>query len=174
MFCDGCGAATNPSGYFCSSCGKRLVASAGFPATQPTARAYSDDRVKRNINALTTAWLVYGIVRMIGALALYSFGHLVFPWMGPHDWFVTHRWGWEQLVPFGIYTGGAFAVAFAAAYLLLAWGLSEHQPWARSLAIVLSFFVLLRIPLGTALGVYTLWVLLPDPSRREYEQLAHA
>jgi len=169
MFCDGCGAATNPSGQFCPSCGKRLVPPAGFPATQPATRSYSEDRVKRNLNGLTTVWLVYGILRMMGALALFSFGNLMFPWfMGPHNW------GWERFVPFGLYTGGAFAVALASAYLLVAWGLSERQPWARSLAIVLSFLVLLRIPFGTALGVYTLWVLLPDPSRREYDQLAHA
>jgi hypothetical protein len=130
--------------------------------------------VKRNLNTLTTVWLVYGILRMLGALALFSFGHLVFPWMGPHYWPLSHRWGWEQLLPLGLYTGGAFAVAFAAAYLLLAWGLSERQPWARSLGVVLSFVVMVRVPFGTALGIYTLWVLLPDPSRREYEQLAHA
>ncbi len=173
MFCDGCGSPLNPSGQYCSSCGKRWAPATGYAAGQPAPRFYSDDRVKRNINALTTAWLVYGILRMVGVLALFSFGRLVFPWVGPH-WWVNQRWGWEQLVPLGICTGGEFALAFASAYLLVAWGLSERQPWARSLAIVLSFFVFLKIPLGTALGVYTLWVLLPDPSRREYEQIAHA
>jgi len=37
---------------------------------------------------------------------------------------------------------------------------------------VLAFFALLNIPLGTALGIYTLWVLLPLESGQEYEQLA--
>src|SRR5262249_44744923 len=136
----------------------------------PSPRLYSDDRVGRNINALSTFWLIYGILRMIAALALFSFGRLVFPW------FITgpHTWGWERLVPFGLFWGSTFAAAFAGAYLFVAWGLSEREPWARTLAIVLSFFAVLRFPLGTALGIYTLWVLLPDPSRREYDQLAHA
>ena len=125
--------------------------------------------MKRNLRALTTAWLVYGILRLIAALALISVGRLIFPWvLGPHNW------GWEVIPTFGLFTGGAFAVAFSGAHLLLAWGLSERQPWARSLAIVLGIFALLRFPIGTALGIYTLWVLLPDPSRHEYEQLAHA
>ena len=169
MFCDGCGSPLNPSGQYCSSCGKRVAPVAWSGPSQPRPRYYADYRVARNINALATLWLVYGILRMAGALALLSFGHLVFPFvMGPHFW------AWERLLPFGFYTGGTFAAALAGAYLLAAWGLSEREPWARTLAIVLSVFAILRFPLGTALGVYTLWVLLPDPSRREYDQLAHA
>jgi hypothetical protein len=33
---------------------------------------------------------------------------------------------------------------------------------------------LLRIPVGTALGIYTLWVLLPAQSDEEYRALAQA
>jgi hypothetical protein len=59
-----------------------------------------------------------------------------------------------------------------AAHLLLAWGLFERQPWARTLGIVVSFLALLRMPFGTALGIYTLWVLLPESSAREYEVIS--
>ncbi len=38
----------------------------------------------------------------------------------------------------------------------------------------LGFLALLRFPLGTALGIYTLWVLLPEASAKEYERLAQA
>lgn len=169
MYCDGCGSPLNPSGQYCSSCGKRWAPGTWYGASQRYSRIYPNDRVRRNLNALATLWLVYGILRMAGALALLTFGHIVFPWI-----LGSHRWGWEGLVPFGIYTGGTFAAAFAGVYLIAAWGLYECEPWARGLAIVLSVFAMLRFPLGTALGIYTLWVLLPDPSRREYDQLAHA
>jgi hypothetical protein len=55
---------------------------------------------------------------------------------------------------------------------LLAWGLFERQPWARILGIVVGFLALLRFPFGTALGIYTLWVLLPENSGREYDAMA--
>jgi hypothetical protein len=42
------------------------------------------------------------------------------------------------------------------------------------LGIVLGFLVLIRIPFGTALGIYTLWVLLPESSAREYDAMAGA
>ena len=39
-------------------------------------------------------------------------------------------------------------------------GLLKYQPWARILSIVLSALNLLNVPIGTALGIYGLWVLL--------------
>jgi hypothetical protein len=47
---------------------------------------------------------------------------------------------------------------------------SERRPWARSLAIVLAVIALLHPPFGTALGIYTLWVLLPTESEDEYRR----
>ena len=45
-------------------------------------------------------------------------------------------------------------------------GLLNRKEWARILTLIVGFFDLLSIPLGTALGVYTLWVLLNDESRQ--------
>ena len=39
-------------------------------------------------------------------------------------------------------------------------GLLKYQPWARTLTIVLSAIDLLNVPIGTAIGIYGLWVLL--------------
>jgi hypothetical protein len=39
-------------------------------------------------------------------------------------------------------------------------GLLNYQPWARILTIVISALDLLNVPFGTALGIYSLWVLL--------------
>jgi hypothetical protein len=39
---------------------------------------------------------------------------------------------------------------------------------------VVGFLALLNVPIGTALGIYTLWVLLPAQSDDEYKALAQA
>jgi hypothetical protein len=39
-------------------------------------------------------------------------------------------------------------------------GLLKYRPWARILAIIIGVLHLLSFPFGTALGVYTLYVLL--------------
>ena len=44
-------------------------------------------------------------------------------------------------------------------------GLYKRQAWARILALVLCFLSLISIPIGTALGIYGIWVLLDDESR---------
>jgi hypothetical protein len=45
-------------------------------------------------------------------------------------------------------------------------GLLKMKAWARIVAIVLGCLDLLHFPFGTALGIYTLWVLLNDESRK--------
>ena len=37
--------------------------------------------------------------------------------------------------------------------------LLKRRPWARILVLVLGFINLIEIPIGTALGIYTIWVL---------------
>lgn len=91
--------------------------------------------------------------------------------MGPVVW-PFGRWGLD--FPGGFYPLGIFLGFFGVLHLVLAWGLFERQPWARILGLVLGILALIRFPLGTALGIYTLWVLAPEESGREYEQLVHA
>jgi hypothetical protein len=45
-------------------------------------------------------------------------------------------------------------------------GLLKHQEWGRILALVVGFLSLLDIPIGTALGVYTIVILMDDEARR--------
>jgi hypothetical protein len=68
------------------------------------------------------------------------------------------------------------------AILLLAEGRSDSRPDGaccsmrngRELSPWCAFLALFNIPFGTAFGVYTMWVLLPSESEREYEALAEA
>jgi hypothetical protein len=40
--------------------------------------------------------------------------------------------------------------------------LLKHRPWARLLVLALGFINLIEIPIGTALGIYTIWVLFKN------------
>ena len=81
-------------------------------------------------------------------------------------------WGLDSVISRGIFSAGVVLAFFGVLHLVLAWGLFEREPWARFLGVALGFLALLRFPLGTALGIYTLWVLLPESSGSEYERLA--
>jgi hypothetical protein len=41
-------------------------------------------------------------------------------------------------------------------------GLLKRQPWARILVLILSVLKLINFPLGTIVGVYSIWVLMQD------------
>jgi hypothetical protein len=69
---------------------------------------------------------------------------------------------------------GWMILAKAAAGIIAGWGLLQRQDWARTVALVVAFIALLSVPIGTALGIYTLWVLLPNQSDDEYKALAQA
>jgi hypothetical protein len=50
------------------------------------------------------------------------------------------------------------------------WALLAFRPWARSLNIVLSIFDLFAIPIGTAIGGYSLWVMLKPATIELFER----
>ena len=63
-------------------------------------------------------------------------------------------------------------LAKAALGFFAGWGLLQRESWARVLVVVLAFVSLFtNIPFGTALGIYTMWVLLPAESEEEYEAM---
>ena len=50
--------------------------------------------------------------------------------------------------------------------------LLELRPWARVVAIVISALHLFNIPVGTALGIYGLWVLLNPETEEMFRSAA--
>jgi hypothetical protein len=57
---------------------------------------------------------------------------------------------------------GGFLAVLALPEIIGGWGLLAQKQWARVLVIVLGILHLANFPFGTALGVYTLWVLLSN------------
>lgn len=164
MFCDGCGASVQPLQQYCSSCGKQIIGAA-------TTGFSSHGRVQRHSHLLAIIWLAFSAMEAVGALILFVLGNGLFPHlrqMGAPP---------EMPVPFFVVlfnTLGIVVLAKAVVGLIAGWGLLQRDPWARVLLLVLAFISLIHIPFGTALGVYTLWVLLPGPSEQEYQTLVAA
>jgi hypothetical protein len=63
-------------------------------------------------------------------------------------------------------TVAAFLVVLSTPEIVGGIGLLKHKPWARYLVLVLAVFDLFNVPLGTALGAYSIWVLLHDETVR--------
>lgn len=56
--------------------------------------------------------------------------------------------------------GAAFFFVLAVPGFVAGYGLLTHRSWGRILALVVGILNLLNFPIGTAIGVYTFWVLL--------------
>lgn len=179
MFCNRCGSALSPGGQFCTACGERVLGA--VPVAQQVAPAPmavgGESRVRRHAGLLAALWMLNGVLRLLEVLSFSVIGRLFLPNLfGPHAWGVwglPSRWNMWPLTMGWTWIAVVLGV-FGVVHLILAWGLYERKQWARPLGLAIGFLALLRFPLGTALGIYTLWVLLPEASAREYEQIAVA
>lgn len=61
---------------------------------------------------------------------------------------------------------------FSIPGFIAGFGLLKFRPWARVLAIILGVLNILSFPLGTALAIYTLWVLLNNQTPAVFEHPA--
>ena len=156
MFCDQCGTELQVSQGFCSRCGKAIKGPVPFAAPRP-------GRVAAHIRLLGILWLALSALDAVGGVVALVLANTLFS-----------RWGPEGMPLFLhplISVVGIFSIVKAVGGFLAGWGLLNRQPWARMLAIVLGVISLFfHIPFGTALGIYTLWVLLSAHSEEEYEQ----
>ncbi len=57
---------------------------------------------------------------------------------------------------------GLLMAALAIPGMIAGWGLLKRKNWGRVLGIIVGIFSLMNFPLGTAIGVYTLYVLLQE------------
>jgi hypothetical protein len=65
---------------------------------------------------------------------------------------------------------GLLMVALALPGLLAGYGLLKRKPWGRILALVIGILGLVNFPVGTAMGIYALLVLLQQSATDYFEQ----
>jgi hypothetical protein len=162
MYCERCGNQLLAGQRFCSSCGK-TVGIAVVPLEQ-------QGRVQRNLQVLSILWLVCGSLELLGAMTIFVVANVIFGVMAR----AGNAANVEPFVHTILTIVGSVVGVKAILDLGAGWGLLQRESWARPLAIVMGFIGLFHIPLGTALGVYTIWTLLPNDSSDEYERLAMA
>ena len=168
MMCTACGCRQVAGAQFCRQCGVRMQQTAWMPGPY-AAMPYT--RVEQNMQPLGIAWMFYGGFYMLSALV----GGLVL-----HAFLNNHVFG-DQAPPFVYALAGTLLPAMAVIVIAMGslaifagYGLTKARPWARTLTIVLAILALVKVPLGTALGIYSLWVLAPRASCAEWRELQEA
>lgn len=115
------------------------------------------DRVDmdKHLNVLAYLHIGYSLVGLLGAVVLLMFlsGVGLIPTLNS-----------GRIAPLAVLTLIATIIGFLMILRLLPGlvggiGLLKRKQWSRILLIVVAILDLFAIPLGTALGIYTLWVL---------------
>jgi zinc ribbon protein len=158
MYCDRCGATLPEGAAFCPACGKNLGTTAS-----PVARS----RLARHLPVVSVLWMVVSALWLIAGIWVIAVGSWFLPMM------VT-SWPLERLIPGLVSAVGVGLLVIGGLGVAAGWGLMQREPWARVVAIILAFIALFHFALGTALGIYTLWVLLPSGAAEEYRRAAPA
>jgi len=159
MFCNYCGSPITAEQVFCPHC----AASTTGARVASAARK----RVAEHIHLLAILWFVLGALILIPAIIMGVLALVVT---------VPMVAGRADKIAF-VFAPGMFAVlclmflTFAALRFTAGWGLLKMRPWGRTFALVMGFLSLLTPPIDTALGIYTLFVLLPDAAGDEYRQM---
>ena len=162
MFCNQCGSPVEPGQSLCPHCGVSMI----WPRVAIAARM----RVAEQLHLLAILWLVAGALWLIPAAVMAVLAVTVTVPL------VTQ--GAEKIA--FVFAPGVFVVlclfflVMAALRFVAGWGLLKVRPWSRTYALVMAFLELISPPLGTALGIYTLFVLLPDEAGDEFRRMSLA
>jgi hypothetical protein len=79
----------------------------------------------------------------------------------------------RALLPLVGSTVGLLLALLSVPGLAAGYGLLTRKPWARVLAIVVAVLGLLNFPVGTAIGIYALWVLLQTSAATYFGTSSH-
>lgn len=155
MFCDRCGSKLSDQQHFCDSCGKPV----GVVPLMPR-----PNRIAGHIRLLAILWIAVSAIRLIPGVFLGTFFRHDMPWFRYNE-FPSFFFPMMHML-------SVVLLGTAILGIITGWGLLERRPWARMMAIVIGCIFLIDMPFGTALGIYTLWVLLPAASEEEYRQMS--
>lgn len=161
MFCDQCGTQLQTGQQTCGRCGKAVIGA-----------VYRRNRVQEHVRLVGILWMAYSALTTVGGVVLFIVAQTIFGAfmrMNPPGGPPPEVAAW--LRPFLTFIAGVIILKGAAGFIA-GWGLMQRENWGRTVALVLAFLSLFNIPIGTSLGIYTLWVLLPAQSDEEYRALA--
>jgi hypothetical protein len=121
--------------------------------------------MEKHIQLVGILNLVYRSIAILGSLVLFV---LAAGFVSFFEYLI--RWGSIRpdevplevlhIVPFLLAMIGAIVFIVSVIGIIGAIGVLKKKEWGRIVLLVISFFSLLRIPLGTLLGIYSIWVLL--------------
>lgn len=111
-------------------------------------------------------YIASGTLLLFGMMIASMFFSLFIPFIAERAG-SDEQWVFSWLVPF--FRGIAFFICLFIALpsLIAGWGLLNNRSWAMILALIVGCLSLFSFPIGTAVGIYTIWVYVEDNRRKQ-------
>lgn len=109
--------------------------------------------MKQHVSFVGALHVGFGILGLVGALGIYFGFHFIFNFVE------------EEPIAQKILSSLGNSIAliilfFSSLGIVGGIGLFSYRPWARILVMIVSAMNCLNVPVGTAKGVYSIWVLM--------------
>ena len=112
--------------------------------------------MEKQINTVAALQIGISIFNLLIALTLYSILKLV-------GSFINNPSG-EMVLTIIANVGATILVILSIPGIMAGMGLYKHKEWARILTLILSAIGIFNFPFGTAIGIYSIWVLIQPES----------
>ena len=110
---------------------------------------------------LSILYIISGSLQILGMLFVSAFMSVIIPFVmdeaGPDA-----QWVFVWIVPFIRLIAIGIIIIFSIPSIIAGIGLLNNKSWALTLLLVLGCFKLFSFPIGTAIGIYTIWVYSED------------
>ena len=127
--------------------------------------------MEKHVTVVGILNIVYSAMNLLGAAVLVAIAAGTKYFVGvlysrrvihPHD-FPYELW---DIIPAILILIAILIVVFSIPGIIGGIGVLKRREWGRILVLVISFFNLLNIPLGTILGAYSIWAMMTSETVR--------
>jgi hypothetical protein len=118
--------------------------------------------MKQHVSLVGALHVGFGILGLLAALAVYLTFHFAYG-------FVDEEPIVEEIIAFLGNTLSVIILFISALGIIGGIGLFSYKPWARILVMIVSAINCLNVPVGTAKGIYSIWVLMQPETIEMFE-----
>jgi hypothetical protein len=107
-------------------------------------------------------YIISGVFQILGMIFITAMISAFLPFILEQAEGEGAGWVLAWIVPFMRVISIVVIVFFAIPAVVGGWGLLNKKAWAMMVVLILGCFKLFSFPIGTALGIYTIWVYLEN------------
>ena len=118
--------------------------------------------MKQHVSFVGALHIGFGLLGIIGALAIFFGFQFLYE-------FVEDEPMAEQILSYVGNTIALILIFFSSLGIVGGIGLFSYRPWARIVVMIVSAMNCLNVPVGTAKGIYSIWVLMQPETIELFE-----